>query len=380
MSKKKGKKISKVGRVNIENHNGYYRLRWTFEGVRRSLTVCPTNSLDSEKLTRLKAQEIDNDINLETLEIKDSYDRTLSKYSNRVKTEEKQATSSPESWNLFQIWEDYKQSAKVAHSTSSNWRVIDIALKKISQYLNSKDTDKVVPELLKHYSVNTLDRHLKNLIAATNKWSKQNKIDNPWKDIRSQLPKQKYTSKRTKEVWSNDELNVIREDFECSHYYGYISFLVLTGCRPQEAIALTWDDIDWNSNCISINKVFTYGQLKLSTKTEKDRMFPVNPQLDNLIKSVCFSEHTLLFPTATGKYIDQRNFNNREFKPRIDRLFNEGKISKKLPTYNIRNSWITLMLKKGIDIATVAKLAGTSEKMIINNYWGSDSNVIVPII
>ena len=81
-----------------------------------------------------------------------------------------------------------------------------------------------------------------------------------------------------------------------------------------------------------------------------------------------------------GEYIVQSNFNTNHFKPRIRKLVEERKITQELPCYNLRNSWITLMIKQGIDIATVAKLVGTSENMIIKNYWGSDDSMVLPII
>ncbi|MEM1002763.1 MAG: tyrosine-type recombinase/integrase, partial [Bacteroidota bacterium] len=194
-----------------------------------------------------------------------------------------------------------------------------------------------------------------------------------------------------------DELNAIRESFKLvsspdnrkmpssspSYYYPYVSFLILTGCRPEEAIALEWGDVNWIDLTISINKAFSYGQLKC-TKNKKSRTITINPQLSSLLENDCPSkdQHRLIFPSADpgSEYIVQKNFNSRHFKPRIEKLHHNKIITKILPCYNIRNSWITLMLKKGIDIATVSKLSGTSERMIIDNYWGADDSTIIPEI
>ncbi|MEB3340780.1 hypothetical protein [Okeania sp.] len=63
MAKNKRQNTWKQGGVNIEVYKSYYRLRWTFEGMRRSLVVCAINTEGGLNLAKAKAKETDTDIN-----------------------------------------------------------------------------------------------------------------------------------------------------------------------------------------------------------------------------------------------------------------------------------------------------------------------------
>jgi integrase len=77
----------------------------------------------------------------------------------------------------------------------------------------------------------------------------------------------------------------MREDKAAKFYANYIEFLALTGFRPEEAIALTWDDLTASSNgnlSIRVNKAHSKGELK-GTKTNERRDFPCNAQLTKFL-------------------------------------------------------------------------------------------------
>ncbi len=289
-------------------------------------------------------------------------------------------------WDLNQIWERYKESKKdrAALSTQANsWKLAD----KMVQVVNcsQNNANNLVDTLLKSYSPGTLKRPLDDIVAATNAWAKRNDIKNPWRDIKSFLPKSPKSSNRSKEAWSRGEINEILKVFkeEHKHYYPYVTFLAYTGCRPEEVIALTWGDVDLNQGIITINKRFTHGNLTNGTKTNDGREIRINNKLKELLygQDRCGHSLSLVFPSVKGTYIDQGNFNTRVFKPVINKLKEVGKISKALPTYNLRNSFISLVLREtDIDIATTAKMTGTSEKMILQHYWGADDSVVIPEI
>ena len=371
-------KIARHGKVNIEKAGNSIRLRWTdLSSTRVSMAVCSVDTTDSISLAQFKAAEIDADMAKESMGIEGSYDYTLEKY--RFGTIKKRLLS-----NLFDIWQRHKElssSTTPASTKRSVWAGVDNAFKRLPKELFlPASSGRIVRALEKHYSAATLDRYLADVVKATNDWAEEEKVDNPWKNIRSQLKKKKkQLESRTKKAWKRHELNHIRESFEKHHYYSFVSFLILTGCRPEEAIALEWKDVSFSDRYLEINKAYTAGELK-GTKTGVTRTFPMNEQLIALLIPERRGKNHVVFPSPKGEYIVQSNFNSRHFKPKIRELFREGKITQDMPCYNLRNSWITLMLKEGIDIATVAKLAGTSEGIIIKNYWSSDSSVVLPAI
>ncbi|MBP0011309.1 site-specific integrase [Roseofilum sp. Belize Diploria] len=149
--------------------------------------------------------------------------------------------------------------------------------------------DRVIPRLLDYYSVATLKRVVASLVAASNFAFFHGRIDESyWSRLKQQIPKEKKESKRTKQAYSGTEIEAILDAFECdkykplssqyphSHYHYFVEFLILTGCRPGEACALTWDDIQ--DGKIRFNKSYSLGILK-STKNGKRRYFPINERL-----------------------------------------------------------------------------------------------------
>jgi integrase len=158
-----------------------------------------------------------------------------------------------------------------------------------------------------------------------------------------------------------------------SHYAGYVEFLALTGFRPEEAIALCWSDI--KNNRIIVSRAYSQGILK-STKTYETREFPVNSQLGKLLRSLPRTQN-LVFPSPEGGYINQHNFGERYWKPIVKRLVVAEKVEEYLPTYNLRHSWITRMLRSGLDIASVAKLAGNKPDTIMKHYLAARTQDLV---
>ena len=79
-----------------------------------------------------------------------------------------------------------------------------------------------------------------------------------------------------------------------SFYAQMIEFMALTGCRPSECHALTWDDIKQKNDrlYIKFSKAYSVGVLLPHTKTHEVRLFPVNEQLKQLIKSIEIKENS----------------------------------------------------------------------------------------
>jgi integrase len=86
----------------------------------------------------------------------------------------------------------------------------------------------------------------------------------------------------------------------------------------------------------------------------------------------------LLFPSFKGKYLDLNNFTQRIFTPIIKQLVELGEIENQLPTYHLRHTFITQMIRKGVDIATIANLVGNSPETILSNYLGADKGITLP--
>jgi integrase len=169
--------------------------------------------------------------------------------------------------------------------------------------------------------------------------------------------------------------------YKHSNYAHFVEFLALTGARLEEAIALNWDDIKYKNDrqFIRFNKAFSQGILLPHTKNRSIRLFPANDQLQNVLRNTPKTSN-LVFPTVEGKYIDTCNFRNRYWKPVLDGLVRDDKIEKYLKPYCLRHSFITRLIRDGIDIATVAALVGNSTEVIISNYLASKKIIDLPAL
>jgi integrase len=165
-----------------------------------------------------------------------------------------------------------------------------------------------------------------------------------------------------------------------SYYLPYIKFLVLTGCRPEEAIALKWKHIEKNQIYIC-EAMPTDVRIRKVTKTDKPRYFPINEELSVLFDDIrpekC-DPNALVFPARNGREINAHNFLNRIWKPVVEKLVKEGKVKEYLPQYNCRHTFITLCLEDGISSRRVAEWCGTSVTVIEAHYAGAIQQIQVP--
>jgi integrase len=160
-------------------------------------------------------------------------------------------------------------------------------------------------------------------------------------------------------------------------YAPLIEFLFLTGCRPSEAVALRWGHIDAALTRITFCEARVYGITK-GTKTNKSRIFPINPKLRSLLTSIKprrTSGDDLVFPSKTGLTIDEHNLVRRQWNCTLEILG----ITRR-PLYNCRHTFISNCLGKGIQVQQVAAWVGNSARTIWEHYAGITFHQEVPDI
>jgi integrase len=297
----------------------------------------------------------------------------------------------PSELNLFSLWGRYKVAKKnlvAATTQKGDWPEVDRALNFVSSEcleFTASGASLLLAELLERYAASTVRKVLLYARAA-NHWAIEEELlaKNFYSRLFKSIPKSQKSG-RSRKCFEKHEIEEILAAFASnefvskfsvhphSYYRGYVEFLTLTGFRPEEAITLQWGDI--KSSRIIVSRAYSQGILK-TTKTYETRFFPINPQLDSLLKSLPRTQN-LMFPSPEGGYINQHNFGERYWKPIIKKLVATGKIAEYLPTYNLRHSWITRMLRSGLDIATVAKLAGNKPDTIMKHYLAARTQDLV---
>ena len=385
-----GDKIPKVGRVAIDIHGQSYRLRFTYPaGKNHSFSIA--RATEEGWVTAIKAaQLINRDIDLGDFD--DTYARYSPKHARKLKIAQAEVILEV---SLVKIWEQYKQRNcdRIAETTQKKkWEVFDKYLENTPAELHKTNKAiEFVDYLLSKYSRGTLDSLLAGtLYPAINEALERGEIKyNAYPSV-----KYKNSSKSNIECFESSEIKAIIDSFysdefthhnshvKHSYYAPMVEFLALTGCRPSEAHALTWEDIKQKNGktFIRFNKVWTSQVILPHTKTEEIRLFPCNEQLSNLINRIPKIENpnNLIFCSVKQQYIDQGNFRNRYWSKVVKSLVKEGYVEKYLKPYCLRHSFITRMIREGVDIKTVATLSGNSVKTIIENYLAARRDFDLP--
>ncbi|MGL5870988.1 MAG: tyrosine-type recombinase/integrase [Xenococcaceae cyanobacterium] len=385
-----GKQKAKIGSVQVFIRNGSYRIRFTYPtGKRHDLAIAKAN--DDGWVTAIRAAKlIDRDINLGDFD--DSYARYSPKHAKSI-----EVASRPKELNLLELWQLYKKAKKdtVAQTTQKNhWRVTSRAIELLSaKALDINNPELALKELLEVYKKGTIARICTDINSAINLAVARELIaKNPYHRVADSISKIRKEAKLDSiECFETHEIKAIiaafyaddycstKSAYKHSYYAHFVEFLALTGARLEEVIALTHGDIKNQNNrlLIRFNKAYSNGVLLPHTKNRAVRLFPCNRQLSELIDSI-HPKGELLFPTVENSYIDTGNFRNRYWKPVLDGLVADGKIQKYLKAYCLRHSFITRLIRDGVDIATVAALVGNSPDVIISNYLAAKKIFDIP--
>lgn len=151
-----------------------------------------------------------------------------------------------------------------------------------------------------------------------------------------------------------------------------ITFFISTGCRRGEALALTWDKVDFVRREVLINQSMIYlpetGIQSGPTKTDNSRRVALPDETIDLLRKLwaeqakdrlrlgdLWEDNNLLFPRWNGKPMNPGNV-NLELTAFCDR---HG-----LPHINphlFRHSAASVLLSNGVDVLTVAGMLGHSD-------------------
>ncbi|WP_225896106.1 site-specific integrase [Dendronalium phyllosphericum] len=159
--------------------------------------------------------------------------------------------------------------------------------------------------------------------------------------------------------------------FEGRHYqyYKYVYFCWLTGCRPSEAIALKWENVDLAKKRIKFCEAeMNRGGLiikKQGTKTVSHRYFPINPELMELLTTIPHKKG-YVFRNIQGNPI-----NHNVFYGVWKNLLDVMGIKYRVP-YQLRHTMISYHANNDYPIHKLAELVGNSEQIIKEHYLRLD--------
>ena len=150
-------------------------------------------------------------------------------------------------------------------------------------------------------------------------------------------------------------------------------FLLCTGCRKSEALALTWDDVDLENREISITKSLDYTsganpKIKPPKTDAGTRTVPIIDVLFDMLQEAHSSRTSdLLFPAPPsnrggkgGGLMTLRGYEGQwlRYCEAAGFLDTEGKPT--ITAHNLRHGTATLMFELGVDELTAQRILGHS--------------------
>lgn len=380
---------AKIGIVNLDVKGSSIRVRFTYpKGKRQEFNTGKFSEINWQSAIRT-AQLIDRDISI------GDFDTSLVRYRPKLAKALEIANKKP---NLVDLWNSYKETSqnRVAATTiKQHWTQYEkhYLNKTPNELLEIDKASEFVAYLLTRYSAGSISPIFSNCLnPSVNLAVKTGKLDrNPYKAI----PLGSKTRKQI-EAYEPNEVKMILGAFYSddyvkkgsvyphSFYAPMVEFLALVGCRPSECHALTWSDIKTKNDrtYIKFSKSYNNGILLQHTKTYEIRVFPVNEQLESLLGSLprIPNNNNLIFPSVNLGYVNQKMFNRRYWNTVIKGLITDGKLTKAFRSYTLRHSFITRLVREGIDIATVARLSGNSTETIMRHYLAAKDSYVIPTL
>jgi len=148
----------------------------------------------------------------------------------------------------------------------------------------------------------------------------------------------------------------------------FLAVLLFTGMRPGEALALTWDSVDFEHNLIrvrrTVNRRFGFGLPKTpgSARDVEMNATVVAALKEQRARSQLKGE--LVFPSEVGTPIDLQNFRRRNWA----RILRRAKVPARA-LYQCRHTFVRLALEHGDHPQHIASMLGhVSTEMVFKRY------------
>lgn len=333
----------------FKNPNGYYYLYFNSEITRKRKKISCKTKLKSEAVKFLS----DYRNNLSCIETKKQQKEMNVHYISDLQTEV-----------MKYVNDNFRKGTAGIYSTLFKNMLRIFKNDKPIRLLTSKDVEFYKSERLKEVSKSTVNIDLTTMKAVFNIAVKFSWIENnPSKNV------SKFTiSEKGILSFSGDEINLILNNIQDTELKNIVLFNLYTGCRINEILNIQLKDINL------IEKVLTIrNKENFKTKSGKIRQIPVSDSFYNLLCDMLnisgagniislYNPESYLFSKNGFKY--NKDFISKKFK-KVLRLLN---FSEKFHFHCLRHTFITNLIKSGVNINFVKEIAGHSEIQTTLNY------------
>ena len=175
-------------------------------------------------------------------------------------------------------------------------------------------------------------------------------------------------------------VSAVDESLPKSHNRAIYTLAIGTGMRIGELLGLTWNDVDWDAEQISIrrqrstqpqNKSLVPLKAKASQRTIKIAPLLIDllhahrdKQWERMKRRKSYDDRGIVFAGASGQLITRNGVRDGHY--RIIELTDLPRIR----FHDLRHTCISLMLMRGVPVIEVSKYAGHSNPTITLNTYG----------
>lgn len=337
-----------------------YKLSFTYRNKRYSVygktqTECADKK--NEKIELLK-----NHMHIDNQKI------TLSEYYSLWISEQAKEVKSSTIYN-------YKKSWKHINTHIGNEKLADMTKAEIITMQKAMNKDSCSAD-----TINRATRLLKQILNAAiiDRIISFNPC-NGVKKLKTDKPKATETNHR---ALTTEETATFLEYAAESFYYNLFRFLLSSGCRISEAIALTWFDINFAKSEINISKTVTRISnseyvISNTPKTEASRRtIPITADIKNLLQeqqqqtlALFGSRSQYVFPNARGK-MSNYTYVGTAIKRVIAKINEKGeKYFIPFSVHAFRDTFATRCIEQGMQPHTLKAIMGHSSlKMTMDLY------------
>lgn len=172
---------------------------------------------------------------------------------------------------------------------------------------------------------------------------------------RNPVPTMKFKlGEKIKGVLKEDEIRKLLTQAQAIdwEWYPHYALALYTGLRNGELYALTWDKVDLNQRTLLVNRSWTSMTGFKATKSEDDRLVEIaQPLIPLLMDLKADSEGSDFVLPRIDRW-------DRGLQARDLRLFCQTQSLPTIRFHDLRASWATLLLSKGVEPIKIMKMGG----------------------
>lgn len=158
-------------------------------------------------------------------------------------------------------------------------------------------------------------------------------------------------------VFNRTEINTLLYEANInSHpFYNHWAMALLTGMRNGELYALTWTDVDFENKVISVTKAWTIKDGLGPTKSTRNRYIPISSELDMFLKNLKSKS-----VNSDNKVLESHKEWSQGNQAKVLKDFCRKIGITPIKFHDLRATFITQLLIKGVSLAKVMKIVGHS--------------------